>query len=137
MVLCFSILGGTLHPKRRRTSNSKVVEDNPELKEHSVTRSQQSSPSKSDHDQIPVQKNISNPYPSSRVHMLFRQNTSTPNTFQLNNVASNSRHSISRNFHDVYPSPEHPNQEHKSVVCNAAESLGKTRNLVLIHSSST
>lgn len=137
-----------MHPKRRRTSNSKVLEGSLELKEHCVARSQQSSPSKSDHDQTSVQKNIGTSYPSSRAHMLFRQNTSTPNSFPLNNSASNqsnSRHSISRTFHDVYPALDHPNQEHKNVVCSdacraqcsAAESLGKTRNLVLGHSSST
>lgn len=138
-----------MHPKRRRTSNSKVLEDSLELKEHSVARSQQSSPTKSDHDQTPVQKNIGTSYPSSRVHhMLFRENTSTPNSFPLNKVAlnqSNSRHSISRTFHDMYPTSEHPNPEHKNVVCSdacraqcsAAEPLGKTRNLVLVHNSST
>ncbi|XP_057778814.1 tip elongation aberrant protein 1-like isoform X2 [Salvia miltiorrhiza] len=144
----FRFGSGRLHPKRRRTSNSKLPEDSLELKEHSVSRSQQSSPSsQSDHEQTHMQKNAGTSYSSSpRVHMMFRQNTPNPNSFQLNNVPSNqasSRHAASTTFPEMYPSSEHPKQakhDHKNAICsdacrvqcNAAEtlSLGKTRNLM-------
>lgn len=138
-----------LHPKRRRTSNSKFPEKNPEPEEqHSLSRSQQSSPSQSDHEQTPVKKNTSSSYPSSRVHPLFRQNISSPSYYQPNNVPlnqTNSKHAISRTCRDIYLSSEHPNQikqEHRNIICNdacqaqcnVAESLsleaGKIRNLV-------
>ncbi|KAL1545983.1 tip elongation aberrant protein 1-like isoform X1 [Salvia divinorum] len=140
----FRFGSGRLHPKRRRTSNSKLPEDALELKEHSISLSQQSSPSsQSDHEQAPMQKNTGNSYSSPRVHMMFRQNASTPNCFQLPSNQASSRHAVSRTFPKIYPSLEHPNQvkpEHKNVICsdacrvqcNAAESLslGKTRNLM-------
>ncbi|KAH6805852.1 hypothetical protein C2S51_030683 [Perilla frutescens var. frutescens] len=136
----FRFGSGTLHPKRRRTSNSKFLEDNVEAIEHSTSLSQHSSPSQSDHEQTPMQKNTGTSYPSSRVHMLFRQNVSSSNCYQLNNAPLNqtsSRHAISRPFPDIYPSWEHPSQlkqEHKNMICSAADSLslgsGKTRNLM-------
>lgn len=155
MVLVFPSLEGTLHPKRRRTSNSKLPEDNLEAKELSISRSQQSSPSQSDHEQTSLQQNIGNCCPPSRVHLLFGQNASNPSSFQLKNVPSNqtnSRHTMPRTFLDIYPSSEHPIQtkpEQKNMICsdacraqcNAAEPLclgsGKTRNLVWFNNIST
>ncbi|KAI3448477.1 hypothetical protein Pfo_005142 [Paulownia fortunei] len=138
-----------LHPKRRRTSNnSKLPEKKPELEEHSLSQSQQSSPSQSDHERTPAKKSISSSYPSSRVHPLFRQKNSSPNCYQLNNVRlnqGNPKHAISRTCPNIYLSSEHPNQikqGHRNVICtdacrvqcNAAESIsleaGKLRNLI-------
>ncbi|KAL6514818.1 hypothetical protein OROGR_020397 [Orobanche gracilis] len=56
-----------LHPKRRRLSNSKLPERKPEPEEHSRLPSHQSSPSQSDHDQVPSTKSINGIYPSSRI----------------------------------------------------------------------
>ncbi|KAK6143847.1 hypothetical protein DH2020_024195 [Rehmannia glutinosa] len=137
-----------LHPKRRRTSNSTLPERKPEPDEHSLSPSQQSSPSQSDHEQIPAKKNINGSYPSSRVHPLFRQKLATPSCYEQNNVPmyqTHPKHAISKTCPDIYSSSEHPNQikpQHRNVICsdacraqcNAAESLsleaGKCRNLI-------
>ncbi|GLT71601.1 hypothetical protein SLA2020_436070 [Shorea laevis] len=50
------IILDTLHPKRRRTTNSKAWEIESEQEEHSLSLSQHSSPSQSDQEQAPAQK---------------------------------------------------------------------------------
>ncbi|KAG8363912.1 hypothetical protein BUALT_Bualt19G0071800 [Buddleja alternifolia] len=122
----FRFSSDMLHPKRRRTSNSKVTEKKPDTDEHSLSQSQQSSPSQSDHEQTPVKKSVGSSYPFSRVHPLFRQKISCPSRYhQLNNVLINQtnppKHAISRTCPDIYSSSEHPNQikqEHINVICS-------------------
>lgn len=133
----FLFLEDMLHPKRRRTSNSKLLEGKLDHEPHSLSQSQQSSPSQSDHEQTPATKGINGSYPSSRVHPLFRQRVPVP---------INPKMAIPRTCPDIYSSSDHPNQmkqEHiRNVIyndacrvqCNAAESLsveaGKFKNMV-------
>ncbi|KAL7082153.1 hypothetical protein ACP275_14G081900 [Erythranthe tilingii] len=128
----FHFSSDMLHPKRRRTSNnnSALTEQKLELEKHSVSKSQQSSPSQSDHDQIPAKKSISN-YPSSRTHPLFRQKNYGPSYYP--------RNSIPGTCPDIYfKSPDHRNpinQENRNIICtDGAESLsleaGKFRNMI-------
>ncbi|KAL6513308.1 hypothetical protein OROGR_020794 [Orobanche gracilis] len=138
-----------LHPKRRRLSNSKLPERKPEPEEHSRLPSHQSSPSQSDHDQVPSTKSINGIYPSSRVHPMLRQKLSTPSCYELDNNGptinqTNSKHTISKICPDIFEPSEHPNQmksDTRNIIrtdacrCNAAEEslsleAGKVRNLI-------
>ncbi|KAF8401314.1 hypothetical protein HHK36_012247 [Tetracentron sinense] len=80
-----------VHPKKRRTSDSKVWEIESEQEEHSLSLSQHSSPSQSDQEQTPVQK-LSSSATDSRMPphalALFKQRNQTPSNCQSNNVAS-------------------------------------------------
>ncbi|GFP87936.1 tip elongation aberrant protein 1 [Phtheirospermum japonicum] len=117
-----------LHPKRRRTSNLNLLQRKPEPEEHSNSPSQQSSPSQSDHDQVPIKKIINGPY-SSRVHPMFRQKI-----YELSNTPvnqTNPKHTLPSP--KIFLSSEHPinnkpiKLENKNVIrsdvcrCNAAE----------------
>ncbi|XP_075511082.1 uncharacterized protein LOC142546959 isoform X1 [Primulina tabacum] len=104
-----------LHPKRRRTNNSKTLYAQPESMEQSFPLSQHSSPSKSDCEQI-IRSKSNHSYSSPRVHPLFRQKISTPSHAPLN-LSSNT----SRTCRDIRLSPHHSSkgkQELMNVVCN-------------------
>ncbi|XP_073279162.1 uncharacterized protein [Primulina huaijiensis] len=129
-----------LHPKRRRTSNSKTVDTHPESVDQSFPLPQHSSPSKSDCEKM-IRTKIHRSSSSPRVHPLFRQKISSRNHALLN-LSSNTF----RTCGDIRLSPGHSNQrkpELANVVCNdhacevqckAVESssseTSKTRNMI-------
>ncbi|XP_073132614.1 uncharacterized protein [Henckelia pumila] len=129
-----------LHPKRRRTSNSKILDTNPESVDQSFPLSQHSSPSKSGCEKM-IRTKSNRSSSSPRVHPLFRQKISTPSRALLN-LSSDT----ARTCGDIRLSSDHSNQrkqELANVVCNdhacevqckAVESSShetpKTRNMI-------
>ncbi|KZV47414.1 tip elongation aberrant protein 1-like [Dorcoceras hygrometricum] len=100
-----------LHPKRRRTSNSKTLDTHPDSMEHPFPLSQHSSPSKSDCEQI-IRTTSNRSYSSPRVHPLFRQKTSTP----LNPISS-----TSRTCQDINLSVDHSNKRKQELVSDVCD----------------
>ncbi|PIA61050.1 hypothetical protein AQUCO_00300516v1 [Aquilegia coerulea] len=81
-----------LHLKRKRTSDQKGWEIESEQEEHSLSLSQHSSPSQSDHEQTPVQKlptEATKSVASSQPVRMFRQTNHIPNNQHSNGIAMN------------------------------------------------
>ncbi|KAJ4955110.1 hypothetical protein NE237_011893 [Protea cynaroides] len=81
-----------LHPKRKRTVDSKTRESESEQEEHSLSLSQHSSPSQSDQEQNPVQKlSISAPDSILAPHSfgLFKQRSQNVSSCQHDNIENN------------------------------------------------
>ncbi|CAL5330085.1 RING finger protein B-like isoform X1 [Camellia sinensis] len=101
-----------LHPKRKRTSNSKIWEIESEPEEHSLSLSQHSSPSQSDQEQTPVKK-AAHSVIASQVFPLFKQQNQTPSNGHSNNAPSNQvnpKNFVQRSPQDFHFLKEHPNQ---------------------------
>ncbi|TKY52310.1 Rab9 effector protein with kelch motifs [Spatholobus suberectus] len=79
---------GTSQQKRRRIAVAKVWDVESEQEEHSLSLSQHSSPSQSDHEQTPRQKGNVSVLDSQRYHW-FKQMNKGPSNCQLDNVSSN------------------------------------------------
>lgn len=112
---CFINLVDTLQSKKRRAFNSTTVwEVESEQEEHSLSLSQHSSPSQSDHEQTPVPK-VSESLAGSQGFYLFnKQVNQIPKCFQPRNVASNQRefrNLIQRTPQDHQFSREHQNHK--------------------------
>ncbi|XP_042475191.1 acyl-CoA-binding domain-containing protein 4-like isoform X2 [Macadamia integrifolia] len=132
-----------VHPKRRRTGDSKTRESESEQEEHSLSLSQNSSPSQSDQEQNPVQKlSISAPDAVLVPHSfgLFKQRNQNTSNCQCSNIANNQvdqtnyikRGPQGLHFmggeHQRQPKPEAPGQflhlvhsGREGVHCQAAE----------------
>ncbi|KAK9291763.1 hypothetical protein L1049_019713 [Liquidambar formosana] len=110
----FRFTSDTLHPKRRRTSNSKAWEIELEQEEHSLSlSSQHSSPSQSDQEQTPARKGSDSVNAASQGFPLFKQQNQMPSNGQLKNVASNQMNPgniIRRTPQDIQFLGEHQNQ---------------------------
>lgn len=101
-----------MHPKRRRTANSKICERESEPEEHSLSLSQNSSPSHSDQDQTPVNKATSSAK-AAQLFPLIKQHNQVSSNIQSDNVTgnqSNPRTIIRRAPQDLYVLGEHLNQ---------------------------
>ncbi|XP_024039010.1 acyl-CoA-binding domain-containing protein 5 isoform X1 [Citrus sinensis] len=111
----FPLSSDTLQSKKRRAFNSTTVwEVELEQEEHSLSLSQHSSPSQSDHEQTPVPK-VSESLAGSQGFYLFnKQVNQIPKCFQPRNVASNQRefgNLIQRTPQDHQFSREHQNHK--------------------------
>ncbi|XP_075473633.1 uncharacterized protein LOC142504736 isoform X2 [Primulina tabacum] len=129
-----------LHPKRRRTSNSKTLDTHPESVDQSFPLPQHSSPSKSDCEKM-IRTKSHRSSSSPIAHPLFRQKISSHNHALLN-LSSNT----SRTCGDIRLSPDDSSQRKQELVtvvcndhacevqCKAVESSSsetpKTRNLI-------
>lgn len=77
----------TLHPKRRRTSTVKAWDVESEQEEHSLSLSQNSSPSLSDQEQTATHKAADSVRGSQGFH-LFKRIKETPSNCQSHNIPS-------------------------------------------------
>ncbi|KAA8545259.1 hypothetical protein F0562_020043 [Nyssa sinensis] len=101
-----------LHPKRRRTNNSKMWEIESEPEEHSLSLSQHSSPSQSDQEQTPVKKTASF-VTASQVFPLFKQKNQIPSNCHSNKVQNDQvepKSIVRRTSQDLHFLGEHPKQ---------------------------
>ncbi|GAV80141.1 Kelch_3 domain-containing protein/Kelch_4 domain-containing protein [Cephalotus follicularis] len=88
----FRFSSDTLHPKRRRATNSKAWEVESEQEEHSLSLSQHSSPSQSDQEQGTLQK-VNDSVKGSPEFNLFKQLSKIRSNCQPNDVSSNQKES--------------------------------------------
>ncbi|KAL3515935.1 hypothetical protein ACH5RR_022837 [Cinchona calisaya] len=101
----------TFHMKRRRTNNFKMYGTESDAEEHSLSVSQNSSPSQSDQEQTPIKKFSEIRAP--QVFPIFKQHSATPVSLQSNHVLPNQPNPktiIPRIRQDLHVFGEHPNQ---------------------------
>ncbi|CAK7340531.1 unnamed protein product [Dovyalis caffra] len=109
----FQFSSDTLHPKKKRTANSKAWEIDSEQEEHSLSLSQHSSPSQSDQEQIPVQKSVDS-LTSGQGLNLFRQLNKIPRNCRADDAASSHkqpRATVQRTPYNLQISREHKRAE--------------------------
>ncbi|MQM08219.1 hypothetical protein Taro_041075 [Colocasia esculenta] len=96
-----SLLSGpdNVHPKRRKTCDAKPWNSGLEQEEHSLSLSQQSSPSQSDQEQNNAHKLTSPASASCQCHMPFKLHHQIHH-YRLNNVTDH--HLEHRNHHDLH-----------------------------------
>ncbi|KAF5194047.1 Rab9 effector protein [Thalictrum thalictroides] len=103
-----SHISENLHPKKKRTSGLTAWEIESEQEEHSLSLSQHSSPSQSDHEQTPVQKlptEATKSVTCSHPIRTFGQPNQMPNNQHSNNIATNQpekNSSIQRNPRGIH-----------------------------------
>lgn len=151
-----SLLSDNLHPKRRRTDDSKG-ENESEQEEHSHSLSQHSSSSQSDQEQTPVpnlSSSATDPVLTPHSFNLFKQKNQSVSICQCNDIVNNQLDQRScyqrspQHFHFMegehqrHPKPEGPGQflqlvhtGREKVQYSAAEHkpLAKMQTLVSIH----